>query len=214
MNATPHYLLYCETGRQSLPGVWRFVLREAGGENQIEAADAEPDVAGERLQLLTVVRALESLDQPSDVTLVTPDSYVQQGIRFGLPEWRRNGWQWEFFGEMVPVKHSDLWRRVDRAMHYHKVAFCRWRVDGPHASLVPHQSSACDVSGHSGRPTVGNGLREGKKGDCPHLYAAPSGPFRQMGTVPLFSACWQWISAGLHRLRQGGAFSRPRMAAD
>ena len=107
---TPHYLLYCETGREDEPGRWRFVLRRRAGRDQLDVADAEPDVQGERLQLLTVIRALEALDQPSRVTLMAPDSYVRQGIRHGLPEWRQNGWQWERFGEMVPVKHCDLWK--------------------------------------------------------------------------------------------------------
>jgi len=146
----PHYLLYSETGRWDEPGRWRFVLRAVGGSDQFEAADAEPDVRGERLELLTVVRALESLDQPSRVTLMTPDPYVRQGIRYGLPEWRSNGWQWEFYGQMVPVKHGDLWRRLDCALRVHDVEFCSWRVDQPHQSVEAPVSFRRSASGRSG----------------------------------------------------------------
>ena len=48
------------------------------------------------------------------MTLVTPSRYVKRGINYGLPEWGRNGWKWEHFGEMVPVKNRDLWQRLDR----------------------------------------------------------------------------------------------------
>jgi ribonuclease HI len=111
------------------------VLRAAGTIEQFEACDKEPGVSGERLELLTVVRALESLDRPSRVTLMTPDPYIRQGLRFGLPEWRNNGWRWEFYGRMVPVKHSDLWQRMDRAMEIHQVELSKWRIDRAHRAF-------------------------------------------------------------------------------
>jgi ribonuclease HI len=134
-DAKPHYLLFSQTGRTEEPGKWRFVLRAAGTIEQFEACDEEPGVSGERLELLTVVRALESLDRPSRVTLMTPDPYIRQGLRFGLPEWRNNGWRWEFFGRMVPVKHCDLWQRMDRAMEFHQIELAKWRIDQAHRSV-------------------------------------------------------------------------------
>jgi ribonuclease HI len=145
MNDTrPHYLLFSETGHTDEPGKWRFVLRAAGSVDQFEACDQEPNVAGERLELLTVVRALESLDRPSRVTLMTPDPYIRQGIRFGLPEWRNSGWRWEFYGRMVPVKHGDLWQRVDRAMKFHQVELSKWRIDRAHRPFGPPNSRPSD----------------------------------------------------------------------
>lgn len=139
--ATPHYLLFSETGCHDDAGRWRFVIRAAGGLEEFEAADREPEIRGERLELLTVVRALESLDQPSRVTLMTPGNYVRHGVRFGLPEWRSNGWQWEYFGQMVPIKHCDLWQRLDRLLAFHQVDFCRYRTDSAHTGLTPPRSS-------------------------------------------------------------------------
>jgi len=110
-------------------GQWQFVLRTKDGTQRFEAKDAEPDLCGERLDLLTVVRALESLDQPSRVTLVESSDYIWNGVRYGLPEWRTNGWRWEFFGQMVPVKNSDLWQRLDRALRFHDVECRRHRFD-------------------------------------------------------------------------------------
>ena len=67
---SPHYLLRSEASRIEGFGRWRFVLQPVDGSAEIMATDVEPDVWGERLDLLTVVRALESLDQPSRVTVV------------------------------------------------------------------------------------------------------------------------------------------------
>jgi ribonuclease HI len=130
--ATPHYLLFSESCRKSPQGQWRFVLQSLDGKEQLEAADAEPDARGERLELLAVVRGLEALAQPSRVTLVTPSKYVNRGLAFGLEEWRANDWQWEHYGEMVPVKNRDLWQRVDRALLFHKLECRTWRFDLPH----------------------------------------------------------------------------------
>src|SRR5690242_14725196 len=122
MNAPrPHFLLFSESSRKQSQGHWRFVLQPVDGSDQFEAADEEPNVQGERLDLLAVVRGLEALPEPARVTLVTPSKYVNRGMTRGLPEWRANDWQWEHFGEMVPVKNSDLWQRIDRALAFHDV---------------------------------------------------------------------------------------------
>jgi ribonuclease HI len=117
----PHFLLYSEVARRAEQANWRFVLESADGMAKIEATDSEPAVSAERLELLAVLRGLEALDQPSDVTLVTTSAYVRRGLRFGLEAWRSNGWRWERFGEMVPIKHVDLWQRIDQALSIHQV---------------------------------------------------------------------------------------------
>ncbi|MBX7168762.1 MAG: hypothetical protein K1X74_20670 [Pirellulales bacterium] len=124
-------------GRQE--GTWEFTLRTADGEEVFKAGDVEPGVTGERLELLTVVRALEALDQASCVTVITDSRYVDRGVLHGLAEWRRQGWIWECFGEWTPVKNSDLWQRLDRALEVHQVTFRRLRIDAPHALHGTHR---------------------------------------------------------------------------
>jgi ribonuclease HI len=133
--STPHYLLLMKASRTSDSGRWRFSLHTPDGSERFAAADVEPQVRGERLDLLTVVRALEALDQPSEVTLIGCGQYVRHGMQYGLPEWRSNGWRWELFGEMVPVKNGDLWQRLDRALRFHRVQCQQWRFDRPHQAL-------------------------------------------------------------------------------
>jgi ribonuclease HI len=131
----PHFLLYSASAPadpDGQPGDWRFVLESIDGSSKIEIVDTEPEVRGERLELLAVVRGLEAIDEPARVTLVTPSRYVSRGISYGLNDWRENGWHWERHGEMVPVKDRDLWQRVDRALEFHRVECRQWRLDAPH----------------------------------------------------------------------------------
>jgi ribonuclease HI len=147
----PHYLLTTEANRDGILGKWRFVLKGEDDSPCFEAEDVEPDIWGERLDLLTVVRALESLDQPSRVTLVSCSRYVLEGIQYGLAEWRENGWQWEAFGQMVPIRDADLWQRIDRVLQFHQIECGQRRVDGehpvlagPHWNLVKHAAQFAD----------------------------------------------------------------------
>jgi ribonuclease HI len=128
----PHFLLtaQCRGRRQS--GDWRFVLETADGRRQLEVEDAEPAIGGDRLELLTVVRGLEAIDQPAKVTLLTGSHYIKRGMSYGLEDWRSNNWQWERHGEMVPVKNSDLWQRLDRALQIHRVDCKLLRFDQAH----------------------------------------------------------------------------------
>jgi ribonuclease HI len=138
----PHFHLLAEAHRHKRCGNWRFVLQTADGRRQFEAKDAEPEASGERLELLAIVRGLEALEQPSRVTLLTGSASVSKGLKYGLEEWRANDWQWERHGEMVPIKNSDLWRRIDHALHFHDVDCRVWRVDEAHGKAESRKQKA------------------------------------------------------------------------
>ena len=137
----PLYLLFCEGSlglRGSHPlderGRWRFILENVETGHRTEASDTESIGHPDRTSLLAVLRGLEALEQPSRVTLVTTNRYVARGLQYGLSEWRENDYCWEHFGSVQPVRNSDLWRRIDRALAYHEVQ-CRWMaqdVDANH----------------------------------------------------------------------------------
>ena len=143
VRSQPHFLLFsrAEIVRPS-GGRWHFVLESSDGKTLVEAADEEPGLRRERLELLAVVRGLEALDQPSRVTLVTTSKRVTRGFRNGLDEWRGNRWRWERDGRWIPIKNRDLWQRVDRALQFHRVDCRTWRIDAAHAVSSQH-----DVAG-------------------------------------------------------------------
>lgn len=126
---TPHYLLLTEGGGPDRESYWRFVLQGIDSSQVLSATDKEPLADAERAELLAVVRGLEALEEPARVTLITRSRYVQQGLARGLQEWRDNGWRWERFGRIVPVRDFDLWQRVDQALQFHRVECRCWRFD-------------------------------------------------------------------------------------
>jgi len=132
VESKPHFLLFCSAhvsrhsaaDTEPIGGTWHFVLERIDAEYRLEAADSERSLPRDRLSLLAVVRGLEALEQPSQVTLVTTSRYVSRGLRYGLNEWRESGYSWEHFGMQKPVRNADLWQRVDGALGYHAVG-CR-----------------------------------------------------------------------------------------
>jgi ribonuclease HI len=137
MNAPkPHFLLFCDgnypssdqnalDGKSQLASRWRFVLENVESGEKFEASDREVGASSDRMALVAVLRGLESLEQPSRVTLVTTSRYVFRGLQYGLTEWRDNDFSWEHFGTVQPIRNADIWRRIDRTLTYHKVQ-CRW----------------------------------------------------------------------------------------
>jgi len=132
-SAQPHFFLRCEAQVEGKRGEWKFALTAADGSAELTACDEEFDVGTERLELLAVIRALEALDQPSIVTMTSGARTVRRAVSEGLDEWRRNGWMWECYGEMAPIKNRDLWQRLDRALCFHKLETRRvFRIDAAH----------------------------------------------------------------------------------
>jgi len=130
----PSLQLTCLCGLHGRPSAWRFVVRDENGAVVFEAEDEEPGVWGERLELLTVVRGLESIGAASRVTVICQGCYVRNGVRYGLPEWRENGWRWESYGQWTPVKNADLWQRLDHLQQCHELTFAMRRFDPAHNS--------------------------------------------------------------------------------
>lgn len=142
----PHYLLLTETDYDPQHpedgGRWRFVLEpmnqtaasDHGGIGRIEVSEREADVWGERLDLLALVRGLESLDQPSKLTLITSSALIGKQLRRGFDAWIENDWRWERFGQLKPIKDADLWKRIVAATEIHSVECRLWQFSNRHTS--------------------------------------------------------------------------------
>ena len=74
-----------------------------------------------RMELLGVIVALESLKEDSEVTVTSDSKYVTDAFNQGwVDNWKKNGWQ---TSTRKPVKNTDLWDRLLKAMKPHKVTF-------------------------------------------------------------------------------------------
>ncbi|KPQ16354.1 MAG: ribonuclease HI [Rhodobacteraceae bacterium HLUCCO18] len=115
------------------PGGWGALLQAKRGDTVLkerELKGGEANTTNNRMELLAAIAALEALDRPSRITLVTDSAYVKNGVTGWIHGWKRNGWK---TSTKKPVKNEDLWRRLDEAAERHDVTW-EW------------------VKGHAGHP--------------------------------------------------------------
>jgi len=99
-------------------GGWGVLLR--WGEVEKELFGGEPETTNNRMELMAVIAALESLTRPTCIEITTDSQYVKRGVGEWMPRWKRNGWM---TAGRQPVKNRDLWERLDRALGAHQVGW-------------------------------------------------------------------------------------------
>lgn len=105
------------------PGGWGALMRAKDGDTIVkerELKGGEADTTNNRMELLAAINALEALERPSKLTIVTDSAYVKNGITGWMHGWKRNGWK---TSTRKPVKNVDLWQRLDEAQARHDVAW-------------------------------------------------------------------------------------------
>ena len=115
------------------PGGWGALLvasKDGAVVKERELKGGAAETTNNRMELLAAICALEALERPSKLTIVTDSAYVKGGITAWLHGWKRNGWK---TATRKPVKNDDLWRRLDTAQARHDVEW-EW------------------VKGHAGHP--------------------------------------------------------------
>ncbi|QDU57963.1 RNase H family protein [Aeoliella mucimassa] len=175
MTSRPEFLLFTEALRQSSGQLmWRMLLLEAGSDHSITASDEVDEDSVTRAELLAVVRGLEALDGPANVRLFTGSGYVSRGFSRDLPHWRAQHWHWERFGRRVPIRDSDLWQRVDRALEFHLVDCRPWGE--------PSLTGAEAVVGATEAPVEDLSNKTTTRIDEPSILVVPKRPRRRRGS--------------------------------
>jgi len=82
------------------------------------------------MELTAVIEGLKTLKEPCVVTLHVDSTYVMNGIKTWIADWKRNGWK---TAAKKPVKNQELWQELD-------------------AQVARHQVSWVWVKGHAGDP--------------------------------------------------------------
>ncbi|MEL7276155.1 MAG: ribonuclease HI [Pseudomonadota bacterium] len=115
------------------PGGWGVLLQARAGAAVVkerELSGGAPDTTNNRMELMAAITALETLERPSKVTIITDSTYVKDGLTKWIHGWKRNGWR---TASKKPVKNAELWQRLDAAQDRHEVHW-QW------------------VKGHAGHP--------------------------------------------------------------
>ena len=89
-------------------GGWGALITD-GLENK-EIYGGEKNTTNNRMELMAVIMAIESIEKEQKITIFTDSTYVQKGISEWIVNWKRNGWK---SSNKQPVKNQDLWMRLD-----------------------------------------------------------------------------------------------------
>ncbi|GKY86206.1 ribonuclease HI [Sinisalibacter aestuarii] len=127
------------------PGGWGVLLEAKDGNRVLKErtlSGGEAETTNNRMELMAAIMALEVLERPSAITVVTDSAYVKNGVTGWIHGWKRNGWK---TSNKKPVKNADLWQRLDEAQARHEV---HWKWIKGHA-------------GHDGNERADELAREG-----------------------------------------------------
>lgn len=99
------------------PGGWGSILRYKGVEKEISGG--EPETTNNRMELTAVIKALELLKEPCEVTLYTDSQYVSNALTLGWAEkWKQNGWM---RNKKEKALNPELWDRLLTLYNTHNV---------------------------------------------------------------------------------------------
>ncbi len=111
------------------PGGYGAVMLHEGHRRELKGGFKH--TTNNRMEILAVIKALETLKEPCHVVLYSDSQYVVKAMNEGWAEkWKSRGWK---TSGNQPAMNPDLWQRLLRVRLDHKVEF-KW------------------VKGHSGVP--------------------------------------------------------------
>lgn len=90
------------------PGGWGAVLRYKGVEKELSGGEAE--TTNNRMELTALIKALEALKEPCEITLCSDSQYVINGLEKGWAKgWKARGWK---KADKSPALNPDLWDKL------------------------------------------------------------------------------------------------------
>ena len=100
-------------------GGWGAILRYGGVTKELSGG--EPETTNNRMELTAVIKALEALKEPCEVTLTSDSKYVIDAItQRWVYNWKRNGWR---KADKKPALNVDLWEILLSLLERHRVTF-------------------------------------------------------------------------------------------
>jgi ribonuclease HI len=110
--------IYSDGACKGNPGAGGWGALLVSGGHRKEICGGEPDTTNNRMEMMAVIRALESLKRPSTVHVHTDSQYVQKGISEWMTGWKKRGWR---TADGKPVKNQDLWQELDALSGKHRI---------------------------------------------------------------------------------------------
>jgi len=115
--------LYTDGACSGNPGVggWGAVLIYKSVEKRMSGA--EESTTNNRMELLAIIKGLEALNCPCEVTVYSDSAYAVNSFNMGwVYEWEKNGWK---KSDGKPVLNVDLWQSLLSLLNTHRVTFVK-----------------------------------------------------------------------------------------
>jgi len=119
------------------PGGWGSVLMYNG--HRREMSGGEQETTNNRMEMMAVIRSLETLKRPCKAVIYTDSVYVMKGMTEWLEAWKARGWK---TAGRKPVKNVELWKRLEQAINGHNV---QWKWVKGHSG-VPENERADELA--------------------------------------------------------------------
>jgi ribonuclease HI len=87
------------------------------------------------MELFAAINALNALEKPSTITVITDSVYVKDGITKWIFGWKSRGWK---TAAKKPVKNEELWKDLDAATQRHTVT---WKWIKGHAGHAENEKA-------------------------------------------------------------------------
>lgn len=111
-------------GNPDGPGGYGCVLHYVDQTGQLhvrEYSAGYKKTTNNRMELMGVIVALEALNRPCDVTVISDSKYVTDAFNQNwIDSWVKNNWK---TSSKKAVKNPDLWKRLLKAKEMHNVEF-------------------------------------------------------------------------------------------
>ena len=124
--------LFCDGSSLGNPGFGGYCAILRYGENERIVSGGQKDATNNQMELIAVIKGVEALKEPCEVTITSDSSYVVKGIN----EWL-SGWVKKNFAK---VKNPDLWEYYLAVSKGHKIKAIWVRGHNGH-----EENERCDI---------------------------------------------------------------------
>ena len=132
-NELPVVEIYTDGACKGNPGVGGWGALLVSGVHRKEIYGGVALTTNNRMEMMAVIAALQSLKSRSRVLLHADSQYVLKGITEWLPNWKKRAWR---TSSNAPVKNVDLWQQLDELVNDHEI---QWFWVKGHAGHVGNE---------------------------------------------------------------------------
>mgnify|MGYP000088414652 CR=1 FL=1 len=132
----PDVEIYADGACKGNPGVGGYGIILKSGEKEKELSGCMANTTNNRMELTAVIKGLEALKVPCNVTVFTDSNYIIKGMTEWVHSWVKNQWK---NSQKKDVQNRDLWEKLLELSRVHNI---KWKWIRGHAGH--DENERCD----------------------------------------------------------------------